>query len=388
MRALLILIAVLIGYGSLYPFRFAANPLWWQQTLALLRVPELAMGRGDLVGNLLLFVPWGLVAALRGATRQPVRGGALLLRLAPGLALALALQLAQLWIPGRVPALNDVLANGAGMLLGVLGARLPRRLGAKAGRAPQGKAAPAALPQQSMTVLLMLLWLGYQWFPWVPTLDRQNIVDALKPVLLAPRLDGVRALHAALAWCAFFLLWDLARAGLVPAWRMAVTALLVVAAKPFIVGASISPANLLGLGLALACLPWRRHDLARPVLVGAMCVGLLVFGLAPFDLQGRAQAFHWIPFTGLLEGSMSTNLLSLLDKSFFYGVLIVLLSARGGRPVAAAAALAACLCAIEAVQVFLPGRVAESTDPVLALLLGFVIRQATARETGLRSGAP
>lgn len=34
---------------------------------------------------------------------------------------------------------------------------------------------------------------------------------------------------------------------------------------------------------------------------------------------------------------------------------------------------------IEAAQLFLPGRVAESTDPVLALILGLVIRLLSVR---------
>ena len=50
MRAILLLIAVLISYGSLYPFHFAANHNWLREAAGLFTMPTLRMGRGDLIG--------------------------------------------------------------------------------------------------------------------------------------------------------------------------------------------------------------------------------------------------------------------------------------------------------------------------------------------------
>ncbi|MBS0506808.1 MAG: VanZ family protein [Proteobacteria bacterium] len=382
MRAILLLIAVLICYGSLYPFNFTANGHWLRQGLTLFTQPDLHMGRGDMVGNVLLFAPYGLVAALinTGSARRTT--APLVLRLGLGLLLALALQLAQLWLPSRVPALNDVIANTAGILLGVAAGWLARGLGP----AGAGQAASVALQRALAPAVLMLLWLGYQWFPLVPTLDLQNMINAVKPLVRAPQLDGVRALHTALAWLAFFRLWQLTTARHTPPLALAAAALCILGAKLVIVGASISLTNLLGLGLALACLPWSQHRAALPVLIMAMLASLLASGLAPFNWSSVPQAFHWIPFTGMLEGSMGVNLLNLVEKSYFYGAVTVLMAASGARPLAAAMAVAICLAAIEAAQVFLPGRVAETTDPLLALILGYVIGLLSAR--GKSAGAP
>lgn len=368
MRALLLLIAVLIGYGSLYPFDFTANGDWQREMAALFTDPELRMSRGDLVGNLLLFAPYGFVASVLGHA-QP-RRASLALLLVLGLLLALVLQLVQLWLPSRVAAMSDVAVNLAGMLLGVAAAGVARRLApAMTGSAVHGHA-----PRTHVPAVLMLLWLCYQWFPLVPTLDLQNIINALKPLIHSPRLDIVRTLHTALAWCAFFTLWELSALKQVPRPALAALALCAVGAKVLIVGAAISPANLAGLGIALACLPWLQRAAALPVLAAAMFVSLIASGLAPFTTPGLPQAFHWIPFTGFLEGSMSANVLSLLEKIYFYGALIVLISSRGGRPLSAAIMVAACLGAIEAAQVFIPSHTAESTDPILALLIGMAIR--------------
>jgi len=381
MRAFLLLIAVLIGYGSLYPLHFAADPHWQQEAIALFTAPPLRMSRGDLVGNVLLFAPYGFVAALwRTRTRL-----ALLLLL--GALLALGLQLAQLWVPSRVAALNDVIANVAGMLLGVGAAWLARRFAPSVARPPIGHAAQTALPRALVPATLMLLWLAYQWFPLVPTLDLQNMINAVKPLLRSPQLDTVRALHTALAWLAFFMLWGLATPRRVPALAMAAVALFVVGAKLLIAGASISPSNVIGLGLAIVCLPWLQHRGALPLLSMAMFASLFASGLTPFAPLSQAQPFHWIPFYGMLEGSMGLNLLSLVEKCFFYGALIALISARGGRPLAAAVAVAICLAMIEAAQMFLPQRTAESTDPILALILGFVIGLGAPRRQPLRAPA-
>jgi VanZ family protein len=57
----------------------------------------------------------------------------------------------------------------------------------------------------------------------------------------------------------------------------------------------------------------------------------------------------------------------------------MLIGAPLSRPLAAAGMVAFFLGLIEAAQLFLPGRVAESTDPVLALILGLVIRLLSVR---------
>lgn len=51
--------AVLITYGSLYPFDF--SPVAPEAMRRLFADWQLMGSRGDIVGNVILFVPWGLV---------------------------------------------------------------------------------------------------------------------------------------------------------------------------------------------------------------------------------------------------------------------------------------------------------------------------------------
>ncbi|MCV2217547.1 VanZ family protein [Thauera sp. Sel9] len=349
----------MIAYGSPYPFDFSSCAAGLEEFIALFTSPELAMERGDLVGNLLLFAPYGFIAALH-ARMKP----ALMRLLWLGAALALILQTVQLWLPSRVPALGDVVINIAGMVMGVAAARLAAPL--------LPSTAGSRSPSTFFPAGLMLCWLAYQWFPLVPTIDLQNVINALKPLLLSPQLDIARTLHTAVTWAAFFKLSEhvLVEHGAAP--TLAAAALAIVAAKVMIVGASIS----LGRGLAIAMLSWRSKPTALPALIVAMLLSLFVSGLSPFSMQSTPQAFHWIPFTGMLEGDMGNNLMNLVEKVYFYGALLLLLlmAWHGARPMPAAFAVAICLAVIKAAQIFIVGRTAESTDPALALILGFVIR--------------
>jgi hypothetical protein len=69
--------------------------------------------------------------------------------------------------------------------------------------------------------------------------------------------------------------------------------------------------------------------------------------------------------------------------SFYYGTAIWLLRAAGLRLAPSVLLVTAMLASIEIVQIHLPGRVPETTDPVLAILLGFVLA-ILSRETGKR----
>jgi VanZ family protein len=68
----------------------------------------------DVVGNIVIFIPFGAAAlvALRNHARPLLKATLL------GLALSLTFEIAQIWIPGRVVATDDLLFNTLGAMLG------------------------------------------------------------------------------------------------------------------------------------------------------------------------------------------------------------------------------------------------------------------------------
>jgi hypothetical protein len=110
---------------------------------------------------------------------------------------------------------------------------------------------------------------------------------------------------------------------------------------------------------------------------------IVIRGLAPFHFASVSAPFTWTPFGGMLEADWQFAVLVMLEKIFWYTSAIWLLAAVM-RLRYAIAAIAGVLAAVEIAQVRLPDRVAESTDPILAVLMGFVLF-ILFRETGTRS---
>ncbi len=116
--------ALALVYGSLVPLNY--RPLDWEETFRRAReIPFLELGvqsRADWVANGLLFFPLGLLGAASlgwtGGTGRRTCG--CIIAAAGGCLLAMALEVTQLWFPGRTVSQNDVLAEILGSCAGGL----------------------------------------------------------------------------------------------------------------------------------------------------------------------------------------------------------------------------------------------------------------------------
>ena len=363
MRTLLLLLAILVTYGSLYPFGFRADDASWPHFLEFITDWSIRTSRGDFIANILLFGPIGFVGLLAsrldGERRVPLR-----LTMTLALLLAFALQVAQLWIPGRSPEVGDALINTLGLAFGIGAARVILRLNLST--ASRNHSNTLVVP-----LLLALLWVGYLWFPLVPTLDLQNVKNGLKPLLIAPAIDPTRVLINAAGWIAWLLILTRSRLPGLGALATCMAAAFVVAMQPLFVNNSISGNNVVGLAIALMLLPALRHRAAIAGVAVLLMVAVLASGLYPYRFSPWTNSFEWLPFVGFLRGSMEGNVASLLYKCYFYGSILYLIHMIGGTWRTSAVTLAIWLALIEALQIHVIGRTAELTDPLLALILGY-----------------
>lgn len=388
LRGLHLLCLLLVTHGSLYPWSFA----WPARGVAgawddLLADTTLWSGLGDVVGNVVLFVPLGTLAWLdlrRAVPRSAVRF-ALLMGL--GILFAFVLQVLQFFVPARVPQLSDVAWNALGLVLGVGAVPLLGSLGARVLPVRDGLAA---------ALVLVGFWLVGEWWPLVPTIDWQHVKDALKPLVRDVRWSGPGFAEAVLTMLAVSrLLRGLRSAGI----GLVLLAFAALAGKLFIVGQSVSLGRASGLvvGLLLAR-PLARLDAGRTArwLCVAVIVWLCVDGLRPFELAETPNTFHWLPFTGVLEGSLSANSLALLQMAFWVGVAMLMGRELGARLGALAAALSLLMLLIEGIQVFLPGRSADTTVVLVPCVWWLVLRawssdsatEEVTRSARSRSSAP
>lgn len=361
----LFVLAVLIAVGSLYPFRFdwaAFEGAWLGSFLGTWHDPP---SRGDAIGNILLFVPWGL-AGLLPERRQPDKRSLAIVLFLSGTVLATALQLAQVAVPGRTPSLTDVWLNMAGLALGLgfwFGARrLPRW------------PIPAAVPAAGIG--LTALWLAATAMPLVPSIDWQAWKNSLKPLLLHPEFAALDFAFDLAAWLAVGALLETARTARVMPLLVLAAGAVAAGLQVLAVGAAVSADEVLAV-LAAAAIWWlwagmgqSRH---RAAASAALLGGWLLTALAPFTPSGRPVSFNWLPFGEYLRGSIAVNMANFMETVFVFATFCLLL--RWNRiPLAVSAGLLSIAGLLsELAQVWLPGRTPGITNAILPLLVGLML---------------
>jgi len=319
---LLLVVAVgLILYVSLYPFRFAADGPGVLE--ALRDITWARAGRGDMLNNVLLYLPLGFCLALALEPRLG-RGAALLGAVVTGGLLSLAMEVAQASIAIRVPSLRDLALNTAGAAAGALAGSAWHALGARmtprAG--PRGRAGAVA-------IALLVLWLIARLWPLLPDASLRQLKRAVQP-LLSPQL----------AWgelAALFVGWLVAAQAVMHLSRRerSVDALLVVIAvvlvgRVFVGGSVLEFAEILALALLLPALVLlsRVEERVRHGLVAALLVAwLAAVAVAPV-LSGALTAPSLAEFLGRAAPAPP----ELAGKAFAYLGLAWLLAGAGLYP--------------------------------------------------------
>lgn len=361
MVALVIAIALLILYGSLYPWKFVpvqlpASPLW-----ILLHSWDYQLDRrffADVLINVALYAPLGMSAYLafhRRPTWVKILGPIVI-----GTVLSASIEMTQLYFPGRncsgFDLVDNILGSAVGVLLG-MGFELlvePAQLGAALGRIPDRSA-----------VLLLFCWVSSLLFPFFPVMWLSVYRNKFALLAAAPLFSAVPFLTALASW---FVAGQLLKAANIASWYLYFSVFLI-PLQLFIVDRQPAPAAFLGALIGTAVFSFAERPLRR--VIGPAVVLLILFrGFDPFHF-GTVHPFQWIPFQGFLEMDWQTGIGVWLEKSFLYGTAVWLLVRAGLRTWVATVLMVTVLLGIEIAQMRIPNRVSEITDPLLALLLAF-----------------
>lgn len=354
-------LALLIAYGSLYPFDFAAAPdgafsnLFSQATLF--------SSIGDALGNIGLFIPWGLLGVLTIAPRRGL-ASAVVQTLFFGFLVAFALQIAQLWVPTRTPALNDVLWNMVGCIAGVfLSYQLNTRRQNLSG----------IFGIQQVIGGLLAAWIVWEWLPLIPSLDFQLVKNHLKELLA---FDSI-SLNLIFERAAITLLFgELLSRFFKPQYSLIALPLMaagIILGKIFLVDAQLNASIVLGflIGIVSWWAIFRLSvDRRTAIVVVALLLAYSIQAFAPFSLKDAPSSFGWLPFEGLLEGSMLVNIRTLAGNLLLFGSVLMLLRAGGSKLGAASVGLAFWILCMELAQLFISNRSGAITEPLLVLIAG------------------
>ncbi|NLD68257.1 MAG: VanZ family protein [Limnobacter sp.] len=368
--------------------------------------PTLSLSDG--IGNFVAYLPLGmLVAAWGGVRGRPVRLIGAFVAIA---GFSLAMETVQACMTSRVSSWYDWATNSAGGLLGLLAPSLAAgRAGAQvasaadAGRAPASPGPLYRLREDALfwpTLLCVGAWLALSLWPWRFTLDigtlRSNL-SFLRGIDLSALT--VREAWQLLHWTAGWLAAGLAIRALLPGRGPAAAGLALVlglslVGQLMLVRSSLSFAELAGMVAAFAAcalLPSgvRGAALARALPLCAL-VSVAAYQLAPRRGGWLVGDFIWWPQLGR-GGLLSALAMTLLFSWFAFALILSLrwAAARGvvlgRRPLVLSLLGALALLALEVVQRWIPGRIGDTSAPLvmlLAFLVGWTLTGVSAPASG------
>jgi VanZ family protein len=351
--AIALLLLALVLYGSLYPFLFYSSDVPGGPLVAFWAPVHEPLDRGDVISNILIYLPLGFFA-VRCFPRRPALVRFAMVALS-GTVLAISIELTQFYDVGRDPSVVDAAANAAGATIGAAAGVLIRRI--------------------SGPMLLLAAWLGARSIPFFPSLNVHKWALALRPVFVTPYLEPLQFLS-------YFALWLAAAALLEAIFRerrgrpaLIVAILLVFVARIVVIDLSLSVSEVAGAaaaGILWTGVLWRLES--RGAIVCALFIAFVTLdALRPFHFEHARRAFGWLPFRSFIDGPRESGSRTFLEKTFIYGGLVWLMRRAGLSLAIATLATFALVFTLRLIQTYLPGRSAEITDPAMVLIFaGFL----------------
>jgi VanZ family protein len=355
----------IVAYGSLFPLDWdfdAPNTFGWFEH----------MGKLDLVKNIALFVPLGLLVAVLG--RSAANRGAHLMRWASAaFVFAALLQVAQLYLP-RIPEAGDVVTNMAGFAIGYLLQPWVARIHFSVH--PRGRIAGA----DPFLLVLVAIWLFAALFPFLPVwrgdMLREQLTELLRLEWNKPRQLALHLFATTIGLTALYLtVRELPRLGRYAGVVVGFVVVVVVEGK--LIGFSQDPTLAALLGIALGVVAWlvlTRLPLRQQIFsIGAAGLTLyLIYAIVPLNFRAPVF-FQWWPFGSLLGGNLSVVLRNYCTEALALGAFMWAMTQLGPRIGTVTFVAVAIGFAAEWLQRYLQFRTPEIGTVIIVLVLGFLM---------------
>jgi len=370
---LLVIIVALILYVSLYPFRFGADGPTAMEVLRELSWARAS--RGDMLNNVLLYVPLGFCIALTVEPRFGRLAG-IAAGLVGGALLSITMEIMQGSIATRVPSLTDLSLNAAGALAGAIGGSAWHALGAR--MTPQANPAGRS---GAIALVVLVLWLIARLWPFVPDASLRQLKRAVRP-LFTPEIGWPDL-------AAFFVGWLVVAQAvfhLARRQRSVDVFLIVIAAvlvgRTFTAGNTLEFAELAAIALLLPVLVLisRVEDRGRSALLAAaLGTWLASVALLP-ALGGARDVAIELPALGEFLGRNAPPPAELAGRAFSYVALTWLLVGSGLFPHVAAGITVLLVVLLGLMQAGAATPVYGWIDVVIAIIAGILVTRWTPRK--------
>ncbi|MHC9512039.1 VanZ family protein [Kangiella sp. M94] len=369
MRLIWYIVILFIVYGSLYPFDFELGRdlpddfskwlfSWHHRTI-----------RSDLIANILLFIPYGFFGAL--TIKEEHRRWPLLwigMTFVGGFLFALFLQLLQFYLPSRIPEAADALTNSIGILIGfaIAGFTNSQRVQRLIPRGLRFQLTPA--------LLVLVLWLAWQFFPYIPVFESKQFGDGLIHITQSGWSLQLW-LERVLFWMVFYYVLER-----VVAKKYSMTVIIgitvfVLIIKLAMLRSQIGWSEISAVPLAILLHAYLGHGFRVAMVVIGTATLFIWQNLFPWQWQSSMNSFEWMPFDNFLTGSTWNNLSALLRESLLLACFGYFLGKWLSSYKTAGAVLTLFVVGVTALQFFIVGKQPDSTSIVMALVIAILFQR-------------
>jgi VanZ family protein len=361
MRLLIAFVYFLIAYGSLFPFHFSAEE-FSQHYDQLLSIQ--VSGIGDVLGNILLFIPLGFLYALNNSAESRQQTKHIYMLWFYVFIFAFVLQFLQIAMPERDQNVLDVLFNMAGFALGYIGISAVNTQAINI--QPQLKYLPT---------MIALTYILSELSPFVPTIDLQSVKDSLKPLLIQPTLTLVLDVFIkSTIWLIVIRLLSFQQAKapiklIVGIWGLMLCAKIIIIFNVLVIADIIAPL----FAIAIAATINLNQEKVTKVLLPLLLVAFGVSSLATID-SSYLSLETLIPFQSYLNGQLYSGIAALLFKLFIFLSVIWLAIELGKNAKKIACLLAFYVFFIELSQLYMPTRMTDFGDVFLVVISYLTVR--------------
>lgn len=369
---LLAIIVALILYVSLYPFQFGADGPTAMEVLRKLSWARAS--RGDMLNNVLLYVPLGFCIALTVEPRFGRLTG-IAAGLVGGALLSITMEIMQGSIATRVPSLTDLSLNTAGSFAGAIAGSAWHALGAR--MTPRGNPIGRS---GAIALTVLVLWLIARLWPLWPDPSLRQVKRAVRP-LFTPELGWTELAGYFVGWLvvaqAVFHLAQRQRS--VDAFLLVIAVVLV--GRTFTAGNTLVFAELAAIAVLLPVLVLlsRVEDRGRSALIAA-ALGTWLAGVALMPALGNPQHVAVeMPAAAEFLSRSAPPPAQLAGKGFSYVALAWLLTGTGLYAHVAAGVTVLLVLLLCLLQVGAAAPAYGWIDLVLAALAGVMVARWMAR---------
>lgn len=361
MRRLIILIYILIIYGSLFPFNFSILE-FSQQYSSLLSVK--ISGIGDILANIALFMPLGFLYSIylpEIKTHHSADNWMLWFKV---FTFSIVLQVLQIALPNRDQNITDVVFNMLGFMFAYYVMAFISF--------PKFHIRPTL---KFLPMVIALVYILSELSPFVPSLDFQQVKTSIKPLLIWPTWAISRdVFFEALMWLVVIRLVSFQQIKPPLKWLFMLW-LGMLLAKIMIYNNQVNYSDLIAPLLAMLIsisVNVQQQNNSKILLI----IVLFIFTITSFS---AITSFHFmpstlLPFYGYLSGQLVVSIQGLLYKMFLFSSIIWLALELSMNAKKTTYVLAGYVGVIELSQLFMSDRVTDFADIFLVFIAYLLVR--------------